>query len=215
MKQYPKIQSIYKRDEKTHKFIEGKWALPEFEYLQNNIWECTEKFDGCNIRVMWNGNTITFGGKTDKAQIPEFLLKKLNNIFTNEEMNDKFTEIFGTEGNVCLFGEGYGARIQKGGGNYIADGVDFILFDILIKDWWLQRKDILDIGMKLGLDIVPIVLKTTIQSAVDFILRKPNSTFGKFAMEGLVLKTEAGLKTRNGKRVITKIKCKDWIKHKD
>ena len=30
MKEYHKIQSIYKRDEKTHKFIEGQFSLPEF-----------------------------------------------------------------------------------------------------------------------------------------------------------------------------------------
>ena len=30
MKYYPKIQSVYKRDNKTHKFIEGSFSLPEF-----------------------------------------------------------------------------------------------------------------------------------------------------------------------------------------
>ena len=51
MKEYHKIQSIYKRDEKTRKFIEGQWSLPEFEYLQNNRWLWTDKVDGTNIRV--------------------------------------------------------------------------------------------------------------------------------------------------------------------
>lgn len=31
MDEYPKIQSIFKRDEATHKFIEGEFALPEDE----------------------------------------------------------------------------------------------------------------------------------------------------------------------------------------
>ena len=43
MKEYPKIQSIYKRDDKTHKFLEGQYSLPEFEYLKDNKWAATEK----------------------------------------------------------------------------------------------------------------------------------------------------------------------------
>lgn len=207
---YPKIQSIYKRDEKTHKFIEDEFSLEEFEYLRNNVWEWTEKIDGTNIRVMWNGSTITFAGKTDKAQMPEFLYVKLMNKFSNKEMVLKFREIFGEEGNVCLFGEGYGAKIQKSGGNYIPDGVDFILFDILIGNWWIRRQNIIDIAMKIKLDVVPIVEEGTIDEAVKFVKEKHCSSFGDFFMEGLVLKTEVGLKARNGKRIITKMKFKDF-----
>ena len=48
-KEYPKIQSIFKRDENTHKFIDGVFSLPEFEYLKDNLWIWTEKIDGRNI----------------------------------------------------------------------------------------------------------------------------------------------------------------------
>lgn len=44
---YPKIQGLFKRDPKTHKFILWDYSLPEFEYLANNEWWCTEKVDGC------------------------------------------------------------------------------------------------------------------------------------------------------------------------
>jgi len=53
MSEYPKIQSIFKRDELTHKFL-SEFSLPEFEYLQLNIWEFTEKIDGTNIRIIWD-----------------------------------------------------------------------------------------------------------------------------------------------------------------
>ena len=97
MKEYAKIQSVYKRDEKTHKFIEGNWSLPEFEYLKDNIWVWTEKVDGTNIRVMGHPErlhdlgsqgshaSVKFGGKTDNAQIPTFLLEKLQQTFTSEK----------------------------------------------------------------------------------------------------------------------------------
>ena len=82
MKEYHKIQSVYKRDEKTHKFIEGQWSLPEFDYLKNNVWVWTEKVDGTNVRVIWDKEKLRFGGKSDNAQMPIFLLDRLNQIFT-------------------------------------------------------------------------------------------------------------------------------------
>ena len=77
MKEYHKIQTIFKRNEANHHIIEGEYSLPEFEYLKNNEWVFTEKVDGTNIRVMWNGESVVFGGKTDDASIPVFLLYKL------------------------------------------------------------------------------------------------------------------------------------------
>lgn len=47
MRNYPKINSIYKRDFETGAFIEGEFSQDEFEYLKDNIWVCTEKMDGC------------------------------------------------------------------------------------------------------------------------------------------------------------------------
>lgn len=83
MKEYHKIQTVYKRNPET-KFktlLEGDFSLPEFEYLRDNAWVFTEKVDGTNIRVMFDGKNITFGGKTDGAQIPSFLITALNNRF--------------------------------------------------------------------------------------------------------------------------------------
>ena len=144
MQKYPKIQTVYLRDpdNKYKTLLEGQYAMPEFEYLKDNEWYFTEKIDGTNTRVMWHGimpgaETLTFHGRSDKAQIPPFLLDKLQGIFHK----DRFSEVFEEPTNVCLYGEGYGARIQKGGGDYIPDGVDFILFDVKIEDWWLKRED--------------------------------------------------------------------------
>lgn len=217
MKEYHKIQSIFKRNmQGDRKLIEGEFSLPEFEYLKNNTWVWTEKVDGTNIRVMWTGDEVKFGGRTANAQIPTYLYDKLNEIFKSKI--DKFIEIFGDfntppEGemeDVCLFGEGYGAKIQKGGGNYKADGVDFVLFDVSIGGWWLKREDVEDIANKLGLSVVPIIEVGTITRAIELIKSAPISTWGDFRMEGLVLRPKVELKTRSGHRIITKIKCKDF-----
>jgi len=212
MIEYPKIQSLFKRDEKTRKFIMGQYSLPEFKYLKNNKWIFTEKIDGTNIRVDWEKDVLTgkpeevrFGGRTTNAQMPTFLYDKLNELFQKE----KFKEIY-PEMPMTLFGEGYGAKIQKGGGNYIADGVNFILFDVLIDGWWLKREDVIDVANKLGILSVPLIWIGDIEEAIDLVKNGLISQFGDFQAEGLVLKPEIELKTRAGHRIITKLKCKDF-----
>ena len=71
MNQYHKIDSLFERDmEGTRKLIEGKFRNPVVEYIKDNEWIFTEKIDGTNIRVFWDGHKVSFGGRTDNAQIP-------------------------------------------------------------------------------------------------------------------------------------------------
>ena len=207
MKEYHKIQTVFKRDPDT-KFktlLAGCYSLPEFEYLAANHWTFTEKVDGTNIRIMFDGEQVTFGGKTDRAQIPPFLLTRLNERFLPHA--ETFKTLFAD--GVCLYGEGYGARIQKGGGNYRADQ-DFILFDVKIGDWWLQRGDVEDVAGQLGLDVVPIIGCGTLAEMVEKAREGFHSVWGDFQAEGVVARPTTELKTRSGHRIITKIKCKDF-----
>ncbi|MDM8524511.1 RNA ligase family protein [Desulfococcaceae bacterium HSG8] len=208
MKKYHKIQTVYKRDPATkHKtLIEEDFSTPEFDYLKNNEWIFTEKVDGTNIRVMFDGESITFGGKTDNAQIYVKLSNCLNEKFV--PLTEDFRNIF-NDADVCLYGEGYGARIQKGGGNYRQDQ-GFVLFDIKIGEWWLQRKDIEDIAGQLGLDVVPIIGTGTLAEMVREAKKGFSSAWGDFMAEGIVARPSTELMGRNGSRVITKIKYKDF-----
>jgi len=210
MTEYHKIVTLFKRDPKNMRFImEGEWALSEFEYLKDNKWVFTEKVDGTNIRVMWSGEAVTFGGKTDNAQLYVPLFGKLASLFDTTPKRKIFRDKFG-EDEVCLYGEGYGAKIQKGGGNYKKDDVDFVLFDVKIGDWWLQRKDVADIAVTLGVKIVPIVGEGTLLEAVEMIKGGLESQWGDFLAEGLVCRPSTELKTRSGNRIITKIKARDF-----
>lgn len=209
MREYNKIDTIYERDMNgTKKLIEGKFRDETVEFLANNEWEFTEKIDGTNIRIYWDGHKITFGGRTDRAQIPAHLVNKLTEIFLNEETEQLFEQKFG-EMEVILFGEGYGAKIQACGGDYRHD-VGFILFDALICGNYQSRESVEDIAKAFGLEIVPIVLRGTIQDAVDFIKTKPYSTIGIAKMEGVVGRPKVELQDRVGKRLIVKIKCRDF-----
>lgn len=207
MKKYHKIQSIFKRDEQTHKFIVGKYSEPEFAYLKSNKWVFTEKIDGTNIRIYWDNLTenLAFGGRTDNAQVPTKLYSRLGEIFTAEKFSYLYPGI-----SMTLYGEGYGAKIQKGGGNYIPSAVDFILFDVLIGDWWLKREDVEKIANNLDIKVVPIVDEGTLFDAINSIIAGLKSQWGDFLAEGIVLRPKVELKDRAGRRVITKLKHKDF-----
>lgn len=119
-------------------------------------------------------------------------MNKLIEMFGGETNEELFEQKFG-EMPVVLFGEGYGAKIQKGDGNYRSD-VSFILFDVYLpeQNLWLKRDALEDIAKTFGIDVVPIVLTGTLQEAVYFVKRKPKSTIGAADMEGLRLQACCG-----------------------
>ena len=205
MKEYPKIQTIYKRDAATkHKrLLEGEFSLPELEYLAWNKWTFTEKVDGTNIRVMWDGEKATFGGKTDAAQLYAPLFERLQTLFYAGALARIFS------GPACLYGEGHGAKIQKGGGNYCQEP-DFALFDICCGDTWLERHNVEEIGNKLECKIVPIVGRGPLIDAIEATRAGQNSAWGNFLSEGLVMRPAVEMLNRRGHRIITKIKHKDF-----
>jgi hypothetical protein len=210
MKEYQKIETVFARDiDGTKKLIEGKYRSPIVEYLKDNQWIFTEKIDGTNIRVLWNGHNFEFYGRTDKAQIPADLVNKLQSIFCNDEMEQMFEQLF-EDTEVIVIGEGYGRKIQKVGSAYNPDGVDFIVFDIIINDMYLSRYNVEDICGKLGLDIVPVIHTGSIQSAVDIVKSGLHSVIGNCEAEGLVGVPVVPVYDKMGNRIIVKIKGKDF-----
>lgn len=213
-KEYQKINTLYKRDmQGTKNIIVGEFSDPSVEILKDLKWEATEKIDGTNISVAWNGEDIEFHGRTENADIPKHLLAKLELIFTTELLNKVFPKTESVNDlRVEIFGEGYGCKIQKGG-NYISNDVDFILFDIRINGWWLLRDSLEDIAKQLNINIVPIIGEFTIKEAEELVSKGFKSTIAEnkeYEAEGLVLKTKTGLLDRSGKRIIVKIKTVDY-----
>ncbi|MDD4111226.1 MAG: RNA ligase family protein [Clostridia bacterium] len=209
MKEYNKIETLFERDEKTKKLIIGKFRSPEIEFLKDNIWQFTEKVDGTNIRVFWDGHSVVFAGRTDKAEIPAHLMNKLDELFGGEINAQMFEQKFG-ETQVELFGEGYGIKIQNGG--LYRDDVDFILFDVIISDNYQTRESVEDIAKYFNIDIVPILLEGTLLQGLDYVFNNRKSIVAKNGaeIEGLVGRPKLELQTRNGKRIIVKIKYKDF-----
>ncbi len=216
MIEYPKIETLYNRDERTHKVVPDQLRMPEFGLVRE--WYVTEKVDGTNVRVCLNTmGKVTFGGRTDNAQMHVSMIDYLQNTFTKTKMLEAFgDEDYGVSNDVALFGEGYGEKIQKGG--LYRKGVSFRLFDVKVGDWWLEPWNIKDVAYKLGILAVPCFgiiqdLPTTISGLEHIIthsfVAEQDGGPGCQA-EGIVARTMPLLLTRRGDRVMWKLKFSDF-----
>lgn len=210
---YPKIETIYERDmEGTRELIPGKWRDAALEQCRDCDWIWTEKVDGTNIRVIWDGYKVEFRGRTDAAEIPKHLLEKLEILFSGETNAQIFEQMFG-EKEVILFGEGYGPKIQAGGGLY-SDEPQFILFDVLVGTCFLDFESIQGIAKAFGVDRVPVVGHGKISDAVTFVKYGFHSQIGegKHDPEGIVCRLPVDLYDKVGRRLMVKIKGRDFKK---
>lgn len=210
MIEYLKIETLFNRDvEGTKKLIEGDFRNETVEFLKDNIWQCTEKIDGTNIGIVWDGHKISFQGRTERSQIPTHLIKFLTDKFINIETEELFEQKFG-ETHVILFGEGYGVKIQNGG--LYRNDVSFILFDVYLpnSNLWLKRDAVEDIAKTFDIEVVPVIMEGTLQDAIEYVKQKPKSTIGATRMEGLVCRPKVECLDRMGRRVIVKVKVCDF-----
>jgi hypothetical protein len=206
--EYHKIETLFDRDEKTHKVHPDKLRNPVFGIIKT--WQFTEKIDGTNIRVMWTDGKLTFGGKTDNAQIHADLIKHLYETVDVEKLWATFPAT-----NVVIYGEGYGAGIQKGGG--YSKTKRFIVFDVLVDGkWWLNWENTCDVAAKLGLDVVPFIGEMTLEEGVAMVRQGFSSVLAGdktgeiVAAEGLVGRTVEPLFDTRGHRIIIKLKTRDF-----
>jgi hypothetical protein len=191
--------------------IPGVYSRDEFQNVQT--WEITEKVDGMNIRIEYDntdccyGSMLSFLGKTDKAEIPKALMKVLKDTFYHEDFEANFPEAK----TVTLFGEGYGAKIQKGGALYRSDD-DFILFDVNINGIWLRRKSVLEIGRYFHVPCVPLLGIMNERDAVYYVKMEYLSQIAlqERSIEGIVARSSPLMLFRNGNPVMWKLKCQDY-----
>lgn len=212
MIEYPKIYGPFKRctdkGPDRNKLITGQWSTEEFAALADHPWIWTEKVDGTNIRVHWDGHKATYGGRTANAQLPAKLLPVLDEMFPEEVMES----VFGS-GVFTLFGEGYGAGIQSGG-VYRKDQ-SFILFDVYSHgdqhSLFLKRDATRDIAVKLGIDHVPFIdAFLTPWEAIESVRSGDIiSVWQNAPLEGIVGKPFGGFLSRRGERIAMKVKVKD------
>lgn len=209
--EYHKIHSLFYRDEKTHKFTE-QYSKEEFDLIK--YWQVFEKINGTNIRIVYTPKTeekessLYIGGRTNNAQIAADVYDYLKNKFPLEKFIEQFQDA-----PAILFGEAYGGHIQKENTPYSKE-LGFVLFDVSIGKWWLERDKARDIANFFDIPMVPIIEeKMQLQDIIDLVKSKPNSIFGEpndFVMEGIVCRPFPLLLDRAGKMIIFKLKVKDF-----
>jgi hypothetical protein len=200
------------------------------EVTKSEVWD--DPMEGSKLEGV--AFTVRIAGKTDNAQIPKNLLKHMQEKYPDEKVLASLglkrfipVEEWELEHNwlsydqipniYTIYGEGYGLGIQKGG-NYIKNGNEFIVFDVKVNDIYLKTDARDSIAEKLGAPIVPFMGYFTLDEAIDFVRKGFKSTIAEnpdYMAEGLVLRTELGLRNRMGKRLIVKVKYEDFQKYRN
>ncbi len=275
---YPKIECRFRRNE-DHALSLGELKQPEFGLVDR--WLATEKIDGTNIRVCLedthehsqNGGEdcsparsecykktwgVNFYGRTDKAQMPDFIQEHLESTFKLDDMKRlwqcrRSCALCGGVGRlpvveltasvdqvhtidvapcpnlepypITLYGEAYGARIQKGG-YYRRDGdISFRLFDVLVAERsWLGWDNVVEVANVLNISTVPVLHAIPPYAPyncmdADAIIDLARKGFTSEVAqdegtprlaEGVVARTNPYLFDGHGRRVVWKIKTKDF-----
>ena len=215
-------------------------VIPEYENYVEVVDNITAEDSMIPYKVTWS---VSYKGKTDNAEVPKKLMKYLQETYTEEvilnalglkkemSVDDDFTiekgwvienNSWGHEldtskipSKYTIYGEGYGAGIQKCGGNYQLEQ-KLIGFDVKVGDIYLLRENRDEIFNKMNCPIVPFVGQFTIDEAIEYVKKGFISNISEnreFLAEGLVCRTPMGLKTRRGERIIFKVKTCDWNKY--
>ncbi|MBO6252976.1 MAG: hypothetical protein J6O49_04900 [Bacteroidaceae bacterium] len=120
---------------------------------------------------------------------------------------------------VYIYGEYFGCGVQKGGGRYVQNGNDFLVFDIRQQGWWTP-KDVRDSLCKgLGLKTVPYLGQMTLRDIEQMVMngfttKYENAADPTLIEEGIVARPVIPLCNGGGKRIIVKVKYCDYIEYK-
>lgn len=214
---FPKIETVYKRStEGTKELIEGDYRDKTVEMLANcKIWRATEKLDGSNHQIHWDGHKLTLGGRTPDSNVPKHVVNYFDDNFNNNETEELFEQLFKDKEFVFYF-EAIGHKIQACGDFYDPNNVKFVLLDIysVSNNSWLSFESISDIARAIGVECKHAVIdKCTLAEAIEYVKSVPMSVFTKsqFPMEGVVCAPEIEMKDSNGERIIVKIKGRDFV----
>lgn len=232
---YEKILAPFCRDDAKQKIVNiNKWSKPEFEMLQNLNWIWTQKIDGTNLNIVWDGERIYYVGHTDKTQWNDRSKQLIESTFCTPEAETIFEELYGSQP-VTVSMELVGKDFNQNYGH--PDGY-FYLYDIRNGDtgkYW--NREAVESFLKAfdpnkeNMDIVQVLFEGSIKDAVQFV-RLANDTWnkdfktswftrnevswrvenplGKYPIEGIVGRLPIELYNAKGERLITKVKCRDY-----
>ncbi len=244
--EYPKTENVWVRDEETHKLVEDSFRLPQFEQIA--YWHVTEKIDGTNIRVildwaydeemdLWRP-VVDVRGRTDKASLPKNFVQEAFDVEEPYELTEDLLRALAaiTDQNILdltldpvmmvLYGEGYGAGIQSGGG--YAPSKRFRSFDVrtykgIVEhgSWgpglWRTWDDVVQVSLSLGVKTAPVLhdeapfafVKSVVKGGLGSTVAREDGGDILTPAEGVIARTNPYLYDYRGNRVMFKLKGKD------
>jgi len=162
-----------------------------------------EKLHGSSAHISWNEGKLHFHAN-GCSHI------KFVSLFDVEQLEEKFTELFGTE-KVVVYGEAYGGKMQKMKETYGPD-LRFTAFDVCVAGLWLSVPQAHDVVNKLCLEFVDYVKISTDLKEIDEQRDAPsvqairNEVGTDKLREGVVLRPLIELRKNNDERIIAKHK---------
>lgn len=208
---YQKIYAPYGRVSPNDRHVDPTIYYSDWvQYFEeNNIpMYASEKIDGTSIGIKWDGERVSFIGHTDKSQINPQYLEYLNNRFGTPEFESMLEQIFGDKP-IILYGEGVSNKYNC---DYGFPNGEFIFYDVQKEDGRFYNRDFVKaIGDKLQLKMPHEEFGWSIKDCIEKLRTIKHSYFGEnYKLEGFVLRPFTELYTNDGKRVICKIKMKDF-----
>jgi len=220
LKEYQKIDNIYKFNTETHNFIRNDFINPTIDYLKDLKWLATEKYNGTNTRIYWYGHKVSFYGRNDNSNFSKKMIDLYNKTFENAEIifEQNFVHEDGSPKEVILFMENYGGRIQKSQINkwYDEKEESLIGFDVMIDEKYVDRTRIKSIFDLFNIPSVELKEFNNLQEIIDEVEQRSKEKKGKY-FEGYVATPKLPLyKSAEARgRIITKIKCNAMRKLED
>ena len=215
--EYQKIETVFVYD-KTARMFRSSYFNPIVRYLARAEWIGSEKVNGANSSVYWDGHTIQFFGRTGTDFI-EGQKEALERTFGGMEV--AFEQAFGSK-QVRLFMECYGGKIcrEEGGAGRYRNNPALIGFDVQINGIYLDRSAIRQIFSSFGISAVGMKPYTSLEEAIrevqwmaDAKKESPLNEEGFHTeQEGLVLLPKIRLFDHQYNRIAVKVKCEDMRK---
>lgn len=179
--------------------------------LFKEVW-ATEKIHGTSAWVTYKDGQLFYHAGTDRPD-----LKDIFRGLFSKDLFERVVSVFGTK-KVKLHGEFYGGKIQKM--SHVYGDYGFVMFDVNVDGMWLSFDKVVDVGSKLGIDVV---FGKVIPVTVDFIERATNEPsvlaekrgMGVHVREGIVIRPIEEFRRNNGERVIAKHKTEKYKERRD
>lgn len=169
-----------------------------------------EKVHGTSTHISWNSDQIGSELSFFSGGVPHLSFIKL---FDQEALKEKFKQL--GHNKVTIYGEGYGGSCQGMSGTYGKE-LAFIVFDVKIRNNWLNVPDTDQLATSMGFEVVPWEKTTTDAEILNSIRDRKSEVAirrdcgNNKAREGVVLRPLIELTNNYGERIITKHKTEEF-----